>query len=243
MLVGLTMLRSNHVRDNTVNTFVIHECDFLRGMNTLAERLLAARNEAGLTQTALAQKARVSQGTIGNIESGVRQQPRELLKIASALDVRPEWLLDGKMPKRSNVAPGPELHGRVPLISWVAAGTWSEAADPYSVGDAEDWLACPRSHGPRTFALRVRGLSMYNPGGRWSYQEGEIIFVDPDRRPAHGDRVVVRLEDKGETTFKQYIEEGPDRFLKALNPSWPDPIIRVGSDATMCGVVIGKWSE
>ena len=48
-----------------------------------------AREAAGLTQPQLAKKAGVSPGTIGNIESGTRKQPRELLAIAAALRVTP----------------------------------------------------------------------------------------------------------------------------------------------------------
>jgi SOS-response transcriptional repressor LexA len=150
--------------------------------------------------------------------------------------IRKELKLD-----EGNVTPGPAIRDRVPLISWVQAGNWNDVADPYSVGDAEDWLPCIVSHGPRTYCLRVRGQSMYNPTGRRSYAEGAIIFVDPDRHAQHADCVIVRLEDERESTFKQYLEEGDDRYLKALNPAWPDPIIKVKSDATICGVVIGQW--
>ena len=52
--------------------------------------------------------------------------------------------------------------------------------------------------------------------------------------------VVVRLEDSQETTFKQLgIEEG-HQYLKALNPDWPNRIIEVNSNATICGVVVFK---
>lgn len=73
-------------------------------MNSIAERLKAAREAAGLTQPQLATKARVSQGTIGNIESGLRKRPRDLLSIASALNVSPVWLESGKGP----------MHGPLP---------------------------------------------------------------------------------------------------------------------------------
>jgi SOS-response transcriptional repressor LexA len=32
-------------------------------------------------------------------------------------------------------------------------------------------------------------------------------------------------------------------MLMALNPSWPNRIIKIDSSATICGVVIGKWSD
>lgn len=65
---------------------------------TIAERLKYARELAKLTQAQLADNAGVSQGTIANIESGIRKSPRELLEIAKALNIRPEWLKTGLGP-------------------------------------------------------------------------------------------------------------------------------------------------
>lgn len=68
-------------------------------VNSIAERLKHAREEAGLTQPELARRSHVSAGTIGNVESGIRKAPRELLAIARALKVNAEWLKAGKGPK------------------------------------------------------------------------------------------------------------------------------------------------
>ena len=53
--------------------------DKITAVNSIADRMKQAREAAGLTQPQLAKKAGVSPGTIGNIESGTRKQPRELL--------------------------------------------------------------------------------------------------------------------------------------------------------------------
>ncbi len=129
----------------------------------------------------------------------------------------------------------------VPLISWVQAGCWSDVADPFAPGVAEEWLPCPVRHGPNTYAVRVRGDSMYNADGRPSYSDGDIIFVDPGRDAKHGDRVIVRLDDHAEATFKQLIAEDGRKLLKALNPVWVPRYIEINGNATMVGVVIGKW--
>jgi len=131
--------------------------------------------------------------------------------------------------------------GAVPRISWVQAGCWADVADPFQPGDAEEWLPCPIKHGPRTYCLTVRGDSMHNPDGRPSYAEGDIIFVDPDRDAIHGDRVIVRLDDQQEATFKQLLIEDGRKVLKALNPNWPNRYIPINGNATICGVIIGKW--
>lgn len=69
-------------------------------VNHIAQRLLEARLSMKWTQGQLASAAGVSQGTIGNIESGLRKDPRELLAIASALGVSPDWLKTGKGSKQ-----------------------------------------------------------------------------------------------------------------------------------------------
>lgn len=156
------------------------------------------------------------------------------------------WLMDGVGP----MATGPHslfnaeeipLSTSVPLISWVQAGAWADVADPHAPGVADHWMPCPVRHGPNTYALRVRGESMFNPDGRPSYSDGDIIFVDPSREANHGDRVVVRLEDQAEVTFKQLLIEDGRKLLKALNPEWKPRYIEINGNATMAGVVIGKW--
>lgn len=129
----------------------------------------------------------------------------------------------------------------VPLISWVQAGCWADVSDPFAPGVAEEWLPCPVRHGPNTYAVRVRGDSMYNPDGRPSYSDGDIIFVDPSKDAKHGDRVIVRMDDQAEATFKQLLVEDGRKLLKALNPDWKPRYIEINGNATMAGVVIGKW--
>ena len=184
-----------------------------------------------------------SSGRIANYESDKREPANaDWIRIARELGVTAGWLQFGAeqaaMPLSDyNVTDGPEIGKLAPLISWVKAGSFHEPMDQYSVGDAEDWYPLPKKAGPRTFALRVRGVSM-EP----RYREGDIIFVDPDAEARHGHRVVVRLEGDKEATFKELVIEGDRSFLKALNPAWPDPLIQITDDATICGVVIGKWT-
>lgn len=138
-------------------------------------------------------------------------------------------------PHSANTEPGPDLVRSVPLISWVRAGQWQGAVDMYQPGVAEDWYQSPVSGSSNMFCLRVRGASM-EP----RFQEGELIFVDPERSPASGDYVVVRLDDRDEATFKRLRYEGGETWLEAINPDWPHRFIRLTEDATLCGVVVFK---
>lgn len=166
---------------------------------------------------------------LGRLARGEPLQPEKTasrVKFSLGADESPEFL---------------KAAGMVPLISWVQAGAWSDVADPYALGDAEEWLPCPARHGSRTYCLRVRGESMFNPGGTPSYANGDIIFVDPDRDAQPGDRVVVRLDDQQEATFKQLVIEDGRKLLKALNPQWTPRYVDIDGHATITGVVIGKW--
>jgi transcriptional regulator with XRE-family HTH domain len=64
-------------------------------MKTLAERLCWARERKELTQTQLAERAKVSQSTIGNLEAGIRFNARRITAIAAVLEVDPNWLAEG----------------------------------------------------------------------------------------------------------------------------------------------------
>lgn len=91
--------------------------------------------------------------------------------------------------------------------------------------DALDAKASTHAGKARAFCLRVRGNSMYKPGGGPSYADGDIILVDPDREAKPGDRVIVRLDDQHEATFKQLLVEDGRKLLKALNTSEDSPVL------------------
>jgi len=73
--------------------------------NIIGKRLKDTRKLRKLTQAQLALKAGVSQGTIGNIESGLRGYGESLVDIANALEVSPEYLrAETEIPSAANDA-------------------------------------------------------------------------------------------------------------------------------------------
>ena len=138
-----------------------------------------------------------------------------------------------------NVDAARAFTGEVPVISWVQAGSWNEAADPFQPGDAEQFLPIFRGHSSNTFALKVRGDSMTAPHGK-SYPEGSYIIVDPAKLgPVNGDRIIAKLEGSDEVTFKVFKDEDGRKWLAPLNSSHP-PIIQ---PFKIIGTVIGKWED
>jgi SOS-response transcriptional repressor LexA len=90
----------------------------------------------------------------------------------------------------------------VPRISFVQAGVWTEAVDPYEQGAGDDYLLTQLDLGPNAFALTVRGESM-EP----EFKEGDSIIIDPDVKPSPGDFVVAKNAQE-EATFKKYRPRG-----------------------------------
>lgn len=231
------------------------------GMN-FGQRLKAARKYAGLTQTQLATKVGMDQTTISDLERGKSSSSSFCASIARTCGVDALWLETGQgdmLPKEStnptdtggNVEPLQVHEGtviplgeiqKVPLISWVAAGTWSEAIDLYEVGDAEVWMPCPDPIGPRGFALRVEGDSMTSPyPGYESYPHGTFIYVDPDVAHKSGDPVVAKLPSSNSATFKIFIEDAGQFYLKPLNPQ--HPMIPITEETHIVGVLVGSYRK
>ncbi|MCX9150590.1 helix-turn-helix domain-containing protein [Pseudomonas sp. TB1-B1] len=221
----------------------------------IGDRIAQRMHEMNLSEGELGRRSGVPQPTIHRIVTNAVASPRHqnVEKIAKALKVSSNWLwkggdqsdlgakqINGAAAPEHNVEPGPTIKGYVPLISWVQAGAWCEITDVKTLDDAELWLPCAASHSNQSYALRVRGLSMFNQHERRSFRDGDIIFVDPAKEAENGSLVIAKLVDSQEATFKQLVIEGSRRFLKPLNPAWPEPIIELGQDATICGVVFSK---
>lgn len=198
----------------------------------IANRVKKLRKALDLTQHQLAELVGVAQNSIQKLEKGDTKNPRNIEALARALQCTPEFLQFGiSENKNNNVMPGPTIKNTAPLISWVQAGSWSEITE-IKAYDAERFM-CPVNCSDLTFVLKVQGISM-EP----KFDEGDLIFVDPEAECIHGSYVVARLDDDNQATFKQLIIEGGHKFLKAANPNWPEQLIPINGNCTLVGKVI-----
>ena len=67
-------------------------------MESFGDRIKQRRLELKLSQHELGKRAKVSQGTIAQIETGLSQSSAKIIDLATALNVSPEWLLYGRNP-------------------------------------------------------------------------------------------------------------------------------------------------
>jgi len=188
--------------------------------------------EIRLDQNDVARALGVSRAAVGHYLHGRRRITSEQLEnLSRALDVKVSWLYEGE---QENVEEGPPVGRPAPELDWVAAGR-PESVQASGLSDAIAYHPSPFPGRPNLFALRVKGASM-EP----RFKEGDLIYVDPYEEPMHGKFVVVVLDDRDEATFKQlFIEEGR-RYLRALNPNWPNQIVEIDGNARICGVAVFK---
>ena len=116
------------------------------------------------------------------------------------------------------------------------------AVQPISQERADEYLlshvggeAPTLAPGDDVYALRVRGDSMVDSAGAFSFPDGCMIVVNATLTAMPGDHVVVRLKGVQEAIFRKLECDGDVRFLKPLNPEYPN--MSLPSDAKIAGVV------
>jgi SOS-response transcriptional repressor LexA len=121
----------------------------------------------------------------------------------------------------ANAEPASLQLRRIPLISFVQAGTWMEATDSYEPGAGSEWIATGKPVSSSAFALRIKGDSMHP-----DFRDGDVVIVDPVKQPTPGCFVVAK-NGSNDATFKKYRprgrnEQGREAFeLVPLNPDYP----------------------
>lgn len=191
---------------------------------TISERLKRVRKERRLTQAALAHAAGIAQGTVGNIEAGLRGYGESIVDLAAALQVTPEYLrLETDEPSRPESANDAQAAPQIPedavLVNpakrkrvWVvgkgAGGLperiWTDGDYPVGVTDEYGEVS---STDPNAFLVAVSEESMIP-----KYTPGDFALVEPNTEPELEDDVLVRLSS-GQTMIKRLLSQrGAYRF-------------------------------
>lgn len=188
---------------------------------TLGQRIRARRLELKLTQTNLAKAIKgVTNAAISQWESDLTKPNSEnIFDLAIALECDVLWLLKGEgvVSKARPATQGT----KVPIISRVQAGQWTEICDSFCNSDYE-YLITDLDISEQGFALEITGDSM-EP----DFIAGDYIIIDPQEKPVTGE-FVVAVNGNYEATFKKYRETGEvDEHgrvhfeLIPLNPDYP----------------------
>ncbi|WP_422101975.1 LexA family protein [Vreelandella sp.] len=212
------------------------------------DRLKKARKLAGLNQAELAQKIGVQQTSISDLERGKSKSTSFATQIAHELGVSALWLATGKGEMNAgavssatdnnvSMAPTPLRYYRYPVISSVQAGKFAECVVPYPSGMEDQHESTDYDAKGPAFWLEVSGDSMTAPAGvRPSIPEGTLVLVDTGVEATPGKLVVAQLDESNEATFKKYIVESGQKYLKPLNPAYP--LIPINGNCRILGVAV-----
>jgi len=208
------------------------------------ERIARAIKASGKKKGELAAEIGVAASAVTQWITGESKslKPENLYGLARATGFRAEWIAMGEGPEHDapmddnvELTRQPAESFRYPVISWVAAGAWSEAVEPFPPGFSDRYeLSDYDSKGP-AFWLEVKGDSMTSPVGL-SITEGTLILVDTEADAQSGKLVVAKLSDSDKATFKKLVEDGGRRFLKPLNPAYPIEVC--AENCRIVGVVV-----
>lgn len=170
---------------------------------TLGANIRARRKALRMTLETLSHAIDWDTGNLSRLERDIQVNttPERLALIAKALGCSVAELYAESGPNVESVTPlGIK---RVPVISYVQAGVWTEISDPYAMGGGMDFIASGiEDLGSNAFALRIKGKSMLP-----DFQEGDIVIIDPSVTPLPGDMVVAKNGEE-EATFKKFRPRG-----------------------------------
>ncbi len=214
------------------------------GMNKKQEvglRLKQFREAKGISQKTLAEKCGWGASRIGNYEAGVRSINLDDAEvIASVLNIKPyQILFDASeieaLPNVAQIDIQPKFQTTFPLLSSVQAGQWTEACEAYSLDEIDEWYESTVKTSERCFWLRVQGDSMTSPSGV-SVPEGTLVLVDTEKEHGNGSLVVAKLTDVNEATFKKFVSDGGQDYLKPLNKDYKT--VPINGNCKIIGVVV-----
>tara|TARA_R100001230_G_scaffold3259_1_gene1001 strand:+ start:333 stop:1073 length:741 start_codon:yes stop_codon:yes gene_type:complete len=195
-----------------------------------------------------------SQGSVSQYITGRMPLNIEaLLKLANALHFQPAEVserLAPLLPKNQvketrqtyhsgeNVTPDTDAGRMLPVIGEVQAGAFCEAVDNFHPGDSDEWIHSGGPVSSRAFVLRVDGTSMVP-----DVYPGDRVVIDPDIEAQPGDIVLAKRTSDQTVTLKRLRREGGSFYLEASNPAFPDRIIRLSEEWTICGKARRKIVE
>ena len=205
-------------------------------MDKVGKYLKKKREEAGLSlREAAKQVGSISHQHINEIEEGTTSptfsKVMSLLKSYHA-DFQDFLRETGFLPKNTEPAPLGKMR-KIPVISWVAAGKWTETGESFLEEEVIEWIETDVK-GEHNFGLKIKGDSM-EP----EFKEGEVVVISPTAKPENGDYIIVKNHEE-EATFKQFKRYDNTKILHPLNPKYNDIILNKDKEYRIVGVVMEK---
>ncbi|MBM3104542.1 helix-turn-helix domain-containing protein [Pseudomonas sp. P66] len=198
-------------------------------MDNWTDLVKARMREIKLTQEKLAERIGVTQGAVGHWLRGERHPKLWVLnQILVEVGFAPLRIVDAnelreisgtygasEFPAAITGADGKrhEFYFRYPILSW-------DNLDEVDIAPGRELQASDYAAQGRGYWLKVESDAMTAPVGL-SVPQGMLILVDTDVVAETGKLLITRSPDSPVAVFRQLIEEGGQRYLKPLNPTYP----------------------
>lgn len=223
-------------------------------LNTLAQRLRYAMDvlpPKKIKGVDLARVVGVKPPSVSDWLSGKSKtmEGENLLRVAKYLNINPVWLATGKGDFRNNsnnLDNNIDLKDKIqnlgkfiPVISWIAAGSWTSIECIPTDTLFDEWLPPNPKCGKNGYGLIVSGESMLP-----KFEPDDRIYVNPDFQVNDlktGDLVIVACDGEKEATFKKLVIENEGMYLEPLNPKWHDKIMELHEGCRLVGKVVGLY--
>jgi phage repressor protein C with HTH and peptisase S24 domain len=232
-----------------VNSDLLEKTNNMRLMS-IGHRIRQLREKAGLSQSDLAIKAGVSQGTISQLEKNPNQKTKHLVAIARALDASVDWLEKGTGPierqRKTAITPddSDEFIAIRKVVFRISAGVAGFAVDFLDNGDGaplffqKTWFATRGYDPDDLYAIKVRGASM-EP----SLADGDTVVVNTeDKTPMDGEVFAANYD--GELVVKRLVRDAGEWWLSSDNRDERRyPRKRCDEHTFILGRIVHKQSE
>lgn len=206
-------------------------------MDKWIELVKTKMSELKVTQEILAERLGMSQGGVGHWltkrrQPGIDDMNRVLQALGLgflevALVIRePEDSQDDDVSLTQKYNP----YFRYPVSDWRATAEVRDGEQAQYRFELSDYHAQGAA-----FWLTVVGDAMTAPSGP-SIAEGMMILVDPDVQAEPGKLVIAQWPNSSEAMFRKLIEEGGQRYLVPLNPTYPKALYT--EECRLIGVVV-----
>ncbi len=225
-----------------------HGCTInIARVKTVAERLRHARQQRGWTQNHLAAAAGVSQGTIGNIESGARQSRGSLPQIAEALGISHKWLADG-LGSMTLVSTASAQYGEPGMLVLRRSRLVLPLSRPGFIAEPDDTGVAPVLLHPqwlRQLALRPEHLAAIRvdgPAMEPSLFDGDTVVLNTDSTSAI-DGGVFAFDQDGTVILRRLNRDAGQWWMHADHPDQARfPRKSFGAESVVIGQVLLKLS-
>ena|ERR1700722_5677888 len=205
----------------------------------IGDRIKLQRKKLGMSQHKISEILGWISGRsrISNYENNLRiPRSKDICRLAKVLKTTPQWLLFGvDEPLKSDYSnePGWLVIRMAPLLSLekvLSGNIISKGKEKMTV------IVTSKSHkiSKNAYFIEIVGDAMLDPYNiSASYMSGDFALIEPDTSPNVGDAVLIKHQNS--LKIRQFIKDGTQSILKALNPNYP--LIKLTPAIEILGVI------